>query len=250
MDVILFYSALLPISSFVCLGAVFHLLERTNPARVTNWRRTFGLDLLGLSVVWTSTPIVTALTAAAIAACTSSTPHYSSATAIPRALAYFVLSDVARFATHRAMHTPMFWRVHRFHHTPTQLYWFSGNRATPTHVFLFLAPQLFFGWLFAIGPILVFINVFIGQVMNNVMHANWNWDARWQRRCEWLFTTPRYHAIHHSRDAAFANKNLASIFTIWDRLLRTYVDPDRVNPADLDFGSDAETPRYRVVLGL
>jgi sterol desaturase/sphingolipid hydroxylase (fatty acid hydroxylase superfamily) len=244
------FGTVLPIISFFVLGAVFSWLERSKPRRETNWRRTFGMDVLGLAVVWSCVPAITAATMALVERVKGGPPPWLNVPEAPRAFIYFVLADLSRYWVHRLMHLPTFWRTHLFHHSPNQLYWFSGNRATPVHVALFLSPQLFFGWLMAIRPEVVFANVFVGQVMNNVMHANWDPSHKWQRRLELLVTTPRYHAIHHAHDLALGNKNLAPFFTLWDRLFGTYVDPDTVDLARLEFGSDTEsTPTYRMVTG-
>jgi sterol desaturase/sphingolipid hydroxylase (fatty acid hydroxylase superfamily) len=152
---------------------------------------------------------------------------------------------------HRLMHAPLLWHTHRFHHSPTQLYWFSGNRGTPAHVAMFVVPQVALAWLIRVPPESLLVLVLIGQIMNNMMHTNWNIDARWQRALEWIITTPRYHAIHHATDPALAGKNIASILTIWDRLFGTYVNPDHVKAERLEFGADVETvPRYRMVFGV
>ena len=42
---------------------------------------------------------------------------------------------------------------------------------------------------------------------NNWMHMNVTWQSRW---LEWLFVTPRYHHIHHSKDAAHQGTNLGA----------------------------------------
>jgi sterol desaturase/sphingolipid hydroxylase (fatty acid hydroxylase superfamily) len=243
------YGTVLPIITFLSLGAIFGLLERVKPARTTHWRRTLAADVLGLAVVWGSVPIVTVLMERTLRPLEDMRPTFDAPLFVSLTI-YLVASDLARYATHRWMHTAAMWSTHRFHHSPKQLYWFSGNRATPVHVFLFLAPQIVFGWLFAIPPFWVFLNIVLGQVFNNMMHTNWDLDHDWQRRLEWFFTTPRYHAIHHATSPELANKNLASIFTVWDRLLGHYVDPDSVDLKNLEFGTDEESvPRYRMVLG-
>jgi sterol desaturase/sphingolipid hydroxylase (fatty acid hydroxylase superfamily) len=43
--------------------------------------------------------------------------------------------------------------------------------------------------------------------------------------------------------------NLATLFTVWDRLFGTYVDPDSVK-GELSFGIGEEVPPLRLVLGV
>jgi sterol desaturase/sphingolipid hydroxylase (fatty acid hydroxylase superfamily) len=43
--------------------------------------------------------------------------------------------------------------------------------------------------------------------------------------------------------------NLAALFTVWDRLFGTYVDPETVKE-ELSFGIGEEVPPLRLVLGV
>jgi sterol desaturase/sphingolipid hydroxylase (fatty acid hydroxylase superfamily) len=41
----------------------------------------------------------------------------------------------------------------------------------------------------------------------------------------WLIVTPGIHVVHHSRVVAEADSNFATLFTVWDRLFRTFRRP-------------------------
>ena len=77
------------------------------------------------------------------------------------------------------------------------------------------------------------------------MHMNVAWRSR---RLEWIFVTPRYHAIHHSSDPQHVG-NFGSLFSIWDRLFGTRIDPDAVE-TPLRFGTGTDDNPIRVVLGV
>ncbi|HEU4731777.1 MAG TPA: sterol desaturase family protein, partial [Kofleriaceae bacterium] len=66
---------------------------------------------------------------------------------------------------------------------------------------------------------------------------------------EWLLVTPRYHHIHHSTDAALHDGNYGSLFTIWDRLFGTYIDPDTTQPKKFGTGESRRDP-VLLVLGV
>ena len=143
-----------------------------------------------------------------------------------------------------------FWPTHRFHHSPTELHWLSGNRASPVHVFLSFGPTAFFMWLFSLGPVAIGVTTFVGVLWNYMMHVNVRFSDRVQRALEYLVTTPRYHHIHHSDAAALEGKNLGSVFTFPDRLFEYLCEPGRRRSgiAALWAGrreAESDTPRHR-----
>jgi sterol desaturase/sphingolipid hydroxylase (fatty acid hydroxylase superfamily) len=84
-------------------------------------------------------------------------------------------------------------------------------------------------------PVMIVENV----VRNHWMHMNVSWRSRW---LEYVFVTPRYHHIHHSADAKLHDGNYGSLFTIWDRLFGTYVDPDVTRPKTFGTGEKKRDP--------
>ena len=159
---------------------------------------------------------------------------------------YYVLGDLGLYAMHRLMHTRYAWRMHRWHHSPRQLYWLAGIRATVPNQVLFNLPFALVSPLLHHAPawllLLVFAEAFF---QNNWMHMNVTWRSRW---LELVFVTPRYHHVHHSSAPEHHGVNLGSRFTVWDRLFGTYVDPETVG--DISFGlHDAPSP-LRVAVGV
>jgi sterol desaturase/sphingolipid hydroxylase (fatty acid hydroxylase superfamily) len=135
-----------------------------------------------------------------------------------------VLADFCLYWVHRAMHRPALWPTHIFHHSIEQLWWLSGSRTSATHLLLFAVPQIFIvNYLFAFTPEEAGIGFSIGVVVNIWIHAN-----LWVNLgpLEWLIITPNFHRIHHG-SRGLSNTNLGFIFTIWDRIFGTYVEPRR-----------------------
>src|ERR1043165_698200 len=130
--------------TFFVLGAMFGLMERLNPLRRTNWREGLFLDIVGLLIQWVGGAL---FALGVIGLLGSANWHLApSDSPILRGLLLFVIADFARYVAHFLMHTALFWRTHRFHHSPTQLYWFSGNRATFGHIAFFAIPQTLLIW--------------------------------------------------------------------------------------------------------
>ena len=162
-------------------------------------------------------------------------------------LGYLVIADFGHYRIHRFMHHKYVWRIHKWHHSPTQMYWLAGYRATiPQDVIVNLL-YLFAYSLFGLSPWWMELAIgLFNNLQNDWMHINVTWRSNW---IEWLIVTPRYHHIHHSDNPSHYMTNLAALFTVWDRLFGTYVNPESVK-GELSFGIGEEVPPLRLVLGV
>jgi len=57
------------------------------------------------------------------------------------------------------------------------------------------------------------------------------------------------YLVHHSDRPEHYAAKLAALFTVWDRIFGTYVDPDTLQ-RELSFGIDEKVPLARLALGL
>ncbi len=163
-----------------------------------------------------------------------------------RFILYYLLADFGSYWMHRAMHTRHVWRVHEWHHAPTNLWWLAGVRASVPQQILFNLPGILAvpliagapGWIL---PVLVLEGIF----RNNWMHMNVTWKSEWIER---IFVTPRFHHIHHSAEPQHFDRNFGSLFSIWDRLFGTQCLPDTTTPRR--FGAPTTKNPIRLFLGL
>jgi len=233
--------------SYAAFGVLCTVLELIRPARKVRYRKALLLDAIGFTfyqfvvfpaAVWVCTPIkgYVALPSALLE--------------IPiavRIVVFYLLSDLGSYWMHRLMHTRHVWRIHRWHHSPTQMYWLAGVRATIPQQVLFNLPAVAAAPLLAGIPMwALFAMVAEGVLRNNWMHMNVTWRSNW---IEWVFVTPRYHHIHHSADAELHNGNYGSLFSIWDRLFGTYLDPDTTVPKQFGTGERKRDPVW-LMLGV
>ncbi|MDB9310440.1 sterol desaturase family protein [Aphanizomenon sp. CS-733/32] len=82
------------------------------------------------------------------------------------------------------------------------------------------------------------ISVFVGIhyiIHDNWIHLNVKWQP-WMKFIEWFYVTPRVHSIHHVETGS-VTKNLGALFTVFDRIFGTYVDPDTVTLEQIQFAS-------------
>jgi sterol desaturase/sphingolipid hydroxylase (fatty acid hydroxylase superfamily) len=126
------------------------------------------------------------------------------------------------------------------------MYWFAGSRATIVHNFLYTIP-IFWLTVFQAPPLLYLLAGCHSALTNHWMHANVRLETR---RIEWLIITPRTHHIHHSDALEHRDKNFGSLFSVWDRLFGTYVDPETVQAEKLSFGIGEDRHPVRLFLGL
>lgn len=156
------------------------------------------------------------------------------------------LIDFALYGIHRLLHHRYFWRTHAWHHSTRELYWFSGYRSSVIQATLIILPTIFVSlallrftpgeFLFLHGTAAFF------QLIN---HANVRTDWRYLSQ---IIVTPEYHRLHHDR-GEIRDKNFGAIFTLWDRVFGTYLDPaayPEPRPVGLD---DFERPDARTMIG-
>ncbi len=137
-------------------------------------------------------------------------------------LAALILGDLSLYWVHRAMHRRLLWRTHAFHHSIPEIWWLAGSRTSLVHLFLFALPQILIGYyLVGLTPLEAGIAFSFGVIVNVWIHTNIWVDLG---PLAWLIITPNYHRIHHGA-RGYTDKNLAFVFTVWDRMFGTYVDP-------------------------
>lgn len=236
--------------AFLGAGAIATIAELLRPARKLRYKKVLVGDVVALLVYVFG--VGTVATWVCNPASDYALGHLSAAVAglwlAPRLLAYYLLTDLGSYWLHRLMHTRPLWRVHRWHHSPEQLYWLSGVRASIPQQILFNLPGIAALPILAGAPGWVLIGMLVEAVVrNNWMHMNVSWRSNWLER---VLVTPRYHHIHHSTDAELHDGNYGSLFTIWDRLFGTYVDPDAIKPKKFGTGEPRKRDPVLLVLGV
>jgi sterol desaturase/sphingolipid hydroxylase (fatty acid hydroxylase superfamily) len=162
----------------------------------------------------------------------------------------FVLFDLWMYLWHVANHrVRFFWRFHRMHHSDLELDSTSALRFHPGEmvlsslVRLLILPLLGLEWMHLIGyeiclqPIIIF------------HHSNVALTERWDRIFRSLIVTPNMHRVHHSQVLDETNSNYASVFSVWDRLMRTF--RKRENTKTLNYGlPEFPEKKWQTFLGM
>jgi len=143
---------------------------------------------------------------------------------IPSILVYWTTVDLIAYWLHRLQHRlPILWAFHSVHHTQTKMTYLTSNRNHLLEQFyvnvLLLAPALVIGM-----PATRWMPFYFAQTFfEHAQHAQLRWGYGPLHR---LFVSPRFHAMHHSTEAAEYNGNYAKIFSLWDVLFGTFVKSD------------------------
>jgi sterol desaturase/sphingolipid hydroxylase (fatty acid hydroxylase superfamily) len=133
------------------------------------------------------------------------------------ALAWLV-SEVLRYALHRAMHrVPLLWRFHRMHHDGAPLAWTTTWYIHPVDAALHAIVAIAAAALVGGGAAAAAWFVVGRRVWAIVLHANIAWPAS---RLDNIIATPPFHARHHREDLAPAN--FAGTLPVLDRLFGSY----------------------------
>ena len=103
---------------------------------------------------------------------------------------------------------------------------FRRSAFSPLFTFVFELPLALLGlplWWFVL---LSAINIFYQFLIHTETIGKLGW-------LETFMNTPSHHRVHHGREPKYIDKNFASVFIIWDKLLGT-------------FQAEEETPDYGV----
>lgn len=238
--------------SFVAVGLLLQLAARRWPVRRFSQAPEVGLDTIALLLALASQLALAAVAFPAISSIQDvrvvrvSYEALLTLTPLASGLFYFLVVDFLAYWMHRLNHTRRLWSTHAFHHSPRNLYWASGMRGSPVHFVLLGIPSLLVQVVFdPAGPVLVLVLVY-GAAHNSLIHSNVRIPTR---LLNWVFVTGRSHFVHHGRDPRLGSSNFGFLFTFWDRLFGTWVDPASLEP-DFPIGLDYEISTLRLLVGL
>jgi sterol desaturase/sphingolipid hydroxylase (fatty acid hydroxylase superfamily) len=139
------------------------------------------------------------------------------------ACAAVLLLDLWTYWWHRANHGfSWLWRFHRVHHSDPQMDVTSARRFHPVEIILSSLLRL---------PLLVLLGVHLWELILyemimalvvDIHHANISFPTGADRVLRTIIATPAMHKIHHSVEKEETNTNYTSLFSVWDRLFRSF----------------------------
>ena len=127
------------------------------------------------------------------------------------------------------------WRLHTIHHIDRHVDATTANRHHPGESVL---RALFTLLAVAVSGAPVWIlmlyqsaSVFFSQFN----HANIKLPPALDRALSWIIVSPDMHKVHHHFQRPYTDSNYGNIFSLWDRVFRTF---RRLPPRDVTYGLD------------
>lgn len=142
-----------------------------------------------------------------------------------------VVAEFGLYWAHRIAHERLFfWRFHALHHSVTRLWVVNTGRfhfmdslfkiaLSQAPLYLLGAPVAVFLW---VGAVTAFIGI--------LTHCN---VAVRTGILDYVFSTPRLHRWHHSKDLREGNTNYGENIVIFDMIFGTFYNPDRPSSTDI-----------------
>ncbi|AHK00215.1 sterol desaturase [Agrobacterium tumefaciens LBA4213 (Ach5)] len=147
-----------------------------------------------------------------------------------------MIAEFGLYWAHRIAHeTVFFWRFHALHHSVVRLWVVNTGRfhvadslfkiaLSQIPLYLMGAPLQVLWWLAA-------VTAFIGILT----HCNVDMKTG---PLDYVFSTPRLHRWHHSKELPEGNTNYGENLVIFDQLFGSYFNPDR--PSSTNIGIKGE----------
>ncbi|WP_046745305.1 sterol desaturase family protein [Kordia zhangzhouensis] len=175
-------------------------------------------DSLGLAVILVSYPFLL---------------EYLALITIPETwytyLLAFIAIDFASYWNHRLSHKiNFFWNQHVIHHSSEEFNLACALRQSISNILgyfpLLLIPAALIGIPYKIIAILTPIHLF-AQFWYHTKHIGKLGFL------EYIFVTPSQHRVHHAINPEYIDKNLAAVFSVWDRMFGTFQEElDEIPP--------------------
>jgi sterol desaturase/sphingolipid hydroxylase (fatty acid hydroxylase superfamily) len=131
---------------------------------------------------------------------------------------------LAHYVEHRVK--PL-WMVHLVHHTDHKVDTTTANRHHPLESVIRFAFTLLGVFLVGTPIALVFLYQSLSLVFSQFTHANLKLSKKLDKALSYVIVSPDMHKTHHHYRLPFTDSNYGNIFSIWDRLLGTYMYLDR-----------------------
>ena len=148
----------------------------------------------------------------------------------------FFLDFIGAYIAHWTEHKikPL-WMVHLVHHSDHHVDTTTANRHHPFESVVRFAFTLLGVFILGtpIGVIMLYQSLSV--LMSQLNHANIRLSEMTDRYLSYFIVSPNMHKVHHHYMLPYTDSNYGNIFSIWDRLLGTYM---YLTPEKIIYGVD------------
>lgn len=119
------------------------------------------------------------------------------------------------------------WMVHLVHHSDHKVDTTTANRHHPIESVIRFTFTLLGVFLVGTPIAIVMLYQSMSLVFTQLTHANIRMPKKLDRVLSYVIVSPDMHKVHHHNLLPYTDSNYGNIFSIWDRLLGTYMELDR-----------------------
>ena len=119
------------------------------------------------------------------------------------------------------------WMVHLVHHSDHKVDTTTANRHHPIESIIRFIFTLIGVFLVGTPIAIVMLYQSMSLVFTQLTHANIKMPKKLDKVLSYVIVSPDMHKIHHHNMLPYTDSNYGNIFSIWDRLLGTYMELDR-----------------------
>ena len=151
--------------------------------------------------------------------------------------------DFSSWLVHLVMHKiQVLWRFHLIHHSDNNVDVTTGLRHHPGDSFL--RGIFFLLLIFVSGAPMYCVMIYQTLVVLSTAftHANISLPKSLDRVLSFIVVSPNMHKVHHHWKQPYTDSNYGAVFSIWDRLLGTFM---RLDAKEIRYGLDRHYPNEK-----
>jgi sterol desaturase/sphingolipid hydroxylase (fatty acid hydroxylase superfamily) len=239
MNEIISYFTTIPSShrSFILVGgiALFWLIENTYPLFKFNYNK---YQHAGINLFFTLTTIIINFFLAFLLLMTANWTidnGFGVLQMLPEMplwlytiIGLLLLDFIGAYLVHLIEHkVPFLWRFHLIHHTDTWIDTTSANRHHPGESIIRFAFTLLGVFIIGSPMWMVFLYQTLSVVATQFNHANIALPKKIDNLLSYVIVSPDMHKVHHHYKLPYTDSNYGNIFSIWDRLFKTFLSLEK-----------------------
>ena len=148
-----------------------------------------------------------------------------------------LILDLSSYWAHRLFHTvPVFWRLHKVHHSELDVDCSTATRHHPFEILFISGLLLLVIATIGASPVAVLISIILSTLAAAFSHGNVAIPASLDKILRGVVVTPDMHRVHHSVVHVESNHNFGNLFPWWDYLFLTYQAQPRAGHERMDVG--------------
>lgn len=152
-------------------------------------------------------------------------------------IVYMLAVESVGYGAHLALHkVPWMWRIHRVHHSDTELDFSSAYRHHPFEILLMYGVTLPVVIILAPPVSVVLAYLVLRTAVHIPGHANIYIPEKVDRKLRKFLITPDFHRLHHCSDRRYTDSNYGTILPWFDYLFGTYRDRPFADQVTMEIG--------------